>query len=98
MFDGALEMQSGTTGIAISTDNGVVTIAQSTNPGQAREIDFSPALADDPYIKEGCTVTSGAVGTEYLRCIVDDIQPGPDGTARLTLVDEAPEIFTAYGF
>ena len=92
-------MRPTTTGVAISTDNGVVTVATVSSAGASRlrEITFSASLTDDANIREGCTVTTGEVGSEYIRAIVDDIQAGPDFTASLTLYDEAPEIFTAYG-
>lgn len=100
VLDTEIDMQPTTTGIAISTDNGAVTVATvaSTGASRLREITFAASLTDDANIREGCTVTCGAVGLEYIRAIVDDIQAGADFTAQLTLYDEAPEIFTAYGY
>lgn len=100
VLDTEIDMRPTTTGVAISTDNGVVTVATVSSEGASRlrEIVFAASLTDDPNIREGCTVTTGEVGSEYIRAIVDDIQAGPDFTAQLTLYDEAPEIFTAYGY
>lgn len=95
LLDTDLDMQSGTTGIAISTNAGEVVAAQSSQIAKVRELVFSTPLTDDPEIEAGCTITSGVVSSEYISCIVDDIKPGAGGMARLILVDEAPEIHGA---
>ena len=42
----------------------------------------------------GALVVTGASGTVYLRAIIGDIEPAEDLTATLTLVDEAPQIWS----
>lgn len=42
----------------------------------------------------GALVVTGASGSIYLRVIVGDIEPAEDLTANLTLVDEAPQIWS----
>jgi hypothetical protein len=47
-----------------------------------------------PEIATGCLVVVGDVEKQYKRMIVTEIESGPDMTASLTLVDEAPEIWS----
>ena len=97
VLDTAIELQSGTTGVAISTLNGTVVLGETATVGPAREITFSTALEDDDAIAEGCMASFGVVGEEYGRFIVDDIQPASDSMARVVLVDEAPSVFRGAG-
>lgn len=93
ILDGEIDMAPGITGIAISGLNAQVFLAQSVDPGPTRRVMFSTPLANDAGIDEGALVAFGTAGNQYLRCYVDDIKPGPRGTAKLILVDEGPEIF-----
>lgn len=92
-LDTDLDMQAGTTGIAISTNAGAVVAAQSGQGGKTRDLVFTIPLADDAEIEAGCTITSGTLASRFLYCIIDDVLPGAGGTAKLMLVDEKPEIF-----
>lgn len=95
VLDGEVEMQAGTTGIAISGLHAQVFIAQSVTPGPTRKVMFSAPLANDAGIDEGALVAFGTASSKYIRCYVDDIKPGPRGTAKLILVDAADELFGA---
>jgi hypothetical protein len=56
---------------------------------------FSAPFADPGAAKldTGCLVVSGALNSEYKRLIVTAIVPSEDGTAKISFVDEAPEIW-----
>lgn len=81
------------TGIAIQARDGDETLGQTSQTGHQKFIQFTTPLTDDTEIVEGCLVVAGTVGSVSRRCIVLNVEPGPDLTARLTLIDEAPEIF-----
>ena len=93
VLDTMVDMQPTTTGVVISTYDRTTVTAETATQGRAREIIFTAPIADDAAIDEGCTVVFGTVSSEYIRCIVDDIQPGANGTARVILVDEAPSVW-----
>lgn len=59
-------------------------------------IAFATPFADPgtDKIDEGCLVTVGRLGSEYKRLIVYGIVPDADGTAAMTFVDEAPELWS----
>jgi len=93
VLDTMADMQAGTTGVAISTLDRKTVTAEIATTGRARDVVFTAPIADDAAIAEGCTVVFGVVDQEYIRCVVDDIQPGADGMARVILVDEAPQVW-----
>ncbi|MFZ5674275.1 MAG: hypothetical protein ACOZAM_15040 [Pseudomonadota bacterium] len=93
ILDGEVEMQAGITGIAISGLNAQVFITQSVTPGPTRRVMLSTPLSNDAGIDEGALVSFGTASSKYIRCYVDDIKPGPRGTAKLILVDAADELF-----
>lgn len=95
ILDQEVDMQASTTGVAITTNSATIVTGTTTsgNGNKTREVIFATPLTDDTTIEEGCTCVFGAVSSEYIRCIVDNVEPGPNLTAKLTLVDEAPEIF-----
>jgi hypothetical protein len=85
-------------GIAIRYRDGSGTITLKVLQTEAEETDtvtFFTPFADpgDDEIGEGCLVTVGEVGSEFLRLILTDIEPGEDLTANVTCIDEAPELF-----
>ena len=95
------------TGIAVRrTDGSITTHAVSNSAGVTNNLTFSPSIPyatvtggpfDGPTIPSidvGCLVAIGDIGAEYVRLLVAGIEPGEDYTAKLTLVDEAPEIWS----
>lgn len=91
-LDGEVDMLAGVTGVRISTLEAEVIAAQSSDSGAVRRIMFTAPIANDIGIDEGATVAVGPVGFEAGRFYVDDIRPGPRLSAKMILVDEAPEI------
>lgn len=92
ILDGEVDMIAGTTGIALSGLNAEVFVAQSVTPGRTRQVMFTAPVANDAGIDEGALFAAGPAGLIYSRFYVDDIKPGPRFSAKLILVDEAPEI------
>ncbi|WP_119270850.1 hypothetical protein [Taklimakanibacter deserti] len=97
ILDGEVDMIAGTTGIALSGLNAEVFVAQSVTPGRTREVMFTTPVANDAGIDEGALFAAGPAGLVYSRFYVDDIKPGPRFSAKLILVDEAPEIHGSVG-
>ncbi|MBA5776297.1 hypothetical protein H2509_04140 [Stappia sp. F7233] len=96
------------TGIAIRRADGTSTVHALANaPGETDTLTFAEPVPNDavpggPFdpgsvaaITEGCLVVVGVVGQEFKRLIVSEIENGKGLTARLTLVDEAPQIWEA---
>ncbi len=75
------------------------TLTLTTVPGTSRFVTFATpqplTLVDDDVIGEGWMVTFGEAGSETIPCIVRDVLPGSDLSARLVLQDLAPAIHTA---
>lgn len=95
------------TGIAIRLTDGTVELYQPSNAdGVTTDLTFSPSIpyatvAAGPFdsgavpeIDTGCLVVVGLVGREYERFLVSRIDPQGDMTATMTMVDEAPEIWS----
>lgn len=80
-------------GFAVRRTNGTNAIYPAANAGMTNEIELTTPTVD-AAIDDGCLVVVGTVGKEYKRLIVSEISPGPDLTAQLTLVDEAPELWS----
>ena len=86
-------------------DGSISTHEISNLAGLTRTITFTTPFANQtmtagPFdsgtvyeIEAGCLVAIGPLGREYIRLIVTEIAPGEDLTARLTMVDEAPELW-----
>jgi hypothetical protein len=97
---GSIPIETGTSyGVAIRGKDGSMTIRRITDPGadgEYRTVTFVSPFADPgtSVLDEGCLVVSGSLGEEFKRCIVFSIEPRED-TARIVLVDEAPQIFGA---
>ncbi|MGF7005788.1 hypothetical protein [Aminobacter sp. BE322] len=97
------------TGIAIRRADGTTTIHALSNPaGETDTLTFVAPVPDEtteggPFdggpliskISEGCLVVAGTLGHEFKRLIVTEIANGKDLTANLTLVDEAPQLWSA---
>lgn len=78
-------------GAAISRGGGVTVHPISGSDGI--RLEFAPPL-DPDGLDVGALVSVGPLGTEYLRLIVFGISPKPNLTASVTLVDEAPQLWT----
>lgn len=85
----------GTLGISIRrTDGTITTHAVTASGAEATLVTLSTPFTDaSGLVAPGCHVTAGRLGSEYRRLIVTDVRPGSGGTAQLSFVDEAPEIF-----
>jgi len=96
------------TGIAIRRADGSTTVhALSNAAGETDTLTFATPVPDEttaggpfdggpliPEISEGCLVVAGTLGREFKRLIVTEIANGKDLTANLTLVDEAPQLWS----
>lgn len=94
------------TGIVIRRTDGTFSVHELANPpGSWSRLELADPIAvatvpimtasglkDFDLIEEGALVVAGELGAEYLRCLVQDVEMGPDLTATLTLVDEAPAL------
>jgi hypothetical protein len=93
----ALFAAGANTGIAIRLKNGagalIKQITASVND-EVVDITFSTPFADPGTIDRDCLCNVGALGSEEKRLIVTAITYKNDLTATLTMVDEAPELFT----
>jgi hypothetical protein len=93
----ALFAAGANTGIAIRLKNGagalIKQITASVND-EVVDITFSTPFADPGTIDRDCLCNIGALGSEEKRLIVTAITYKNDLTATLTMVDEAPELFT----
>lgn len=92
-LDMEVDLQPATTGIVIQALDGTLIAAQTTMTRQNRFIRFSTPIANNPEIAPGAHIIIGAVGSEYVRCIVDDVIPLDQGSARVICYDEAPQIW-----
>jgi len=79
-------------GIAIRGDTGAIVTKAIVETAATNTVTFSAPFADPGDIVPGCLVALGVLGQEFARKIIFSIEPGDDLTARITLVDEAPEI------
>lgn len=93
---GAFYVDGAEMGLAIRRSDGTVSTHEITAVGtDVTEITFASPVSDpDGTIVAGAHVTAGRLGREYRRLIVTDIRPGRDAAATLTLVDEAPELWS----
>jgi hypothetical protein len=81
------------TGIVLQARDGAEVVAQTGQSGKRRFVKFTTPLDDDDQILPGCHVISGPVTSQTRKYLITDVKPGADITARLTLIDLAPEIF-----
>lgn len=83
--------------IALRDASGAIdihTIDASVVTGETDLIVFDPPI-DTDQIKVDNLISVGLLGKEYKRLLVNEIIPLENLAARLTLVDEAPELFPA---
>lgn len=90
-----------TTSVAIRRSDGTTSqhpVSGVTGSHDRLEFATPVAVEDDddgrPVIREDCLVCVGRPGTVMLRLIVTDMTYDRNQTARITAVDEAPELWT----
>jgi len=94
------------TGITIRrADGSIVVLELSGVTAETATVTFAAPVVDTmvtgsvfdgglvPAVAEGCLVAVGPLGSETIRCVVQDVNPGRDLTAQITCVDEAPELW-----
>jgi hypothetical protein len=75
---------------------GVQVVQQiTTAAGEQLSVTFTSAIAAASAPAVGDLVAFGLLNAETVDCLVKSIDPGPDFTAKLTLVDYAPAVQTA---
>lgn len=68
----------------------------ATVAGSSASFTISPAIASgQPMPEVGDLAFFGLAGSETIECIIRSIEPRPDLSATITLVDYSPDIFTA---
>lgn len=95
------------TAVAIRQTDGTFTVHPVSNStGETDELTLTTPVANDttdggpfddvtiPLIDEGCLIVVGNLGKEYKRLIVTEIAPQNEHIAALTMVDEAPELWS----
>jgi hypothetical protein len=95
-------------GVAIRRTNGETSVHLLSNAtGETNVLTFATPVADDttaggPFdpatisqIDVGCLAVTGLFGQEFRRMVVTLMEPSDDFTAKMTLVDEAPELWSA---
>lgn len=65
------------------------------NIGDQTTLTFTTPVSSSQAIENGDLVAFGVAGVETQEAIISAITPGPDFTAKLTLVDSAPGIHTS---
>lgn len=75
-------------------DGSGITASVATQPGDRTSVAFTVPV--NPPCEPGDLFLFGETDRVYAEMLVKAIEPGPDLTARLTLVDAAPAIHTAY--
>lgn len=80
-----------TAGVMIRRTDGTMLTAGGTVSGTTFTFTTPQAAAG---VDIDCLVSYGRLGKETLRLIVFNIVPGEDFTAKITAVDEAPELWT----
>ena len=98
-LDSAVTMETGrtyVTRIRRTSDNGSLLVQVLTVVGQQTTLTFSTPVpvADVPDV--GDLVMFGETDEESVRLIVKSIQRGPDLSAKIMMVDEAPAVHTSY--
>ena len=84
-------------GVVMQQDDGTTRIEAIEETEQTSAISFITAftIPAGDILKTGCLVASGPFASVVKRMLVLALQPGPDLTAKLQLVDEAPELHQA---
>jgi hypothetical protein len=84
------------TRIRRTSDNGSLLVAVNTVVGEQSTLTFTTPIpiADVPAVDD--LVLFGETNEESVRLIVKSVNRGPDLSAKLTLVDEAPAVHTSY--
>jgi hypothetical protein len=91
-----LSQAGGACGVMVRLEDLTTIEAPINETGDTSVITFTTpfAIPANGVLCEGCLVGLGLVSQVYKRMLIFDIRPVKDLGARLTLIDEAPEIFT----
>jgi hypothetical protein len=93
-FDEFITMEAGKSyGARIRRSNGAQLVQPIvTSVGQWSFVDVSSPIPVGSVPSVGDLVTLGELGKETIDCIVKSIRPGPDYTATVVLMDDAPTV------
>lgn len=80
-------------GLAIRLEDGTVLLKQVSEVTDSNVCTFSTPFADTGVVVAGLLVAAGVHGRVVRRCMVLSIEPTGIDSMRVTLADEAPEIF-----
>lgn len=98
-LDSTVTMETGktyVTRIRRTSDNGSLLVAVNTVVGEQSTLTFTTPVpvADVPAVDD--LVLFGETNEESVRLIVKSVNRGPDLSAKIIMVDEAPAIHTSY--
>lgn len=93
-LDEAIPMEAGTSySVRIRKSTGAQVVQQITTvAGSQTTVTFTTPLAPASSPAIGDLVAFGVLGSETVDGMIKSIEPGPDFTAKLTLIDYAPAI------
>jgi hypothetical protein len=94
-----LSQAAGACGVWVRYEDGTSVEAPVTETIDTDVVTFvTPfAIPADGILAPGCLVGLGLVSHIYKRMLVFDVRPAKNWGARLTLIDEAPEVFAGSG-
>lgn len=78
--------------VAMRYDDGSVVVKAIDETTDTDVVTFTTPFAIPAGLVPGSLVSCGPASNEFKRMIIFDMEPGPEGTARLLLKDEAPAI------
>lgn len=96
-MDDVVPMEAGKSyAVRIRKQTGATLLSQITTvAGEQSTVTFTVAIPAASVPAVGDLVLFGILNSESVDCLVKAIDPGPDFTAKLTLVDAAPAVLTA---
>lgn len=86
---------SATSGVTIQCHDATTLTLEIDETSDASTLTLTTPLADPGTITAGLTVAVGRLDREHLRCRIFSIERVRDLNARITVVDEAPQIHAA---
>ncbi|MBT6406739.1 MAG: hypothetical protein HOK06_03980 [Rhodospirillaceae bacterium] len=97
-LDDAVIMEGGKSySVRIRTEaHGSLVTNVVTAAGETRTLSFLPVIPAATMPTIGDLLSFGEVGQETVELLVKTIEPGPEMSARLTLIDYSPQVFTAH--
>ena len=96
-LDDVIPMEAGKSyAVRIRKSDGTSLLQQiTTQAGEQSVVTFTAVIPAASIPAVGDLVLFGILNSESVDCLVKAIDPGPDFTAKLTLVDAAPAVLTA---